>query len=126
MSNYPYQYPYTPQPQSYGNPYQDRLNAMQPRLEIVTVNGEPGARAYPMPPNSRTLLLDENAPIIWLAQTDGAGYKTVTPYTITPYQQEEPVDAKSLEARIKRLEDMINEKSHTGQATHDTGAADAI
>ena len=79
-----------------------------------------------MPPNSRTLLLDENAPIIWLAQTDGAGYKTVTPYTITPYQTEEPVDTKSLEARIKRLEDMINEKSHTGQAQHDTGAADAI
>ena len=117
MTLYNYGIPNAPQ-QGYTDPYTQRLNSMQgysmPRMDITTVNGENGARAYSMPPNSRVLLLDENAPIVWLAQTDGAGYKTLTPYNITPYQPEPMVDTKSLEARIKRLEDMLNEKSHIG------------
>lgn len=102
------------QPQ-YNNPYQDRLNAIQsnftPRQEIIRVNGENGAKAYNMPPNSSILLLDETAPIIWLKSTDGAGYPSLAPYTIAPYQVEQPVDAKSLEQRIERLEQILNEKS---------------
>lgn len=107
---------YQPQMSQIPNPYQARLNAMQndfvQRQDIVRVNGENGAMAYNMPPNSRALLLDENMPIVWLAQTDGAGYKTVTPYTIAPYQPEPPVDTKTLETRIQRLEDIINGKSN--------------
>lgn len=107
-------YGYYPQ----NNPYQTRLNTMQndyaPRQEIVRVYGENGARAYNLPPNSSVLLLDENAPIVWLAQTDGAGYKTLTPYTITPYQTEPTPDYNTLEARIKKLEDIINE-SHNAE-----------
>lgn len=102
-------------PNNYNNPYQNRLNALQgdlmQRQEIVRVNGKNGAEAYTMPPNSSILLLDETAPIVWLAQSDGAGYKTITPYSITPYQQEPTPDFNSLEARIKRLESLINEQS---------------
>jgi hypothetical protein len=65
-----------------------------------------------MGPNSSILLLDETAPIVWLAQTDGAGYKTITPYSITPYQAAPTQDYSNLEARIKRLEDMINESNN--------------
>ena len=87
------------------------------RQEIVKVNGENGARAYQIPPNSSALLLDETSPIVWLVQTDGAGYKTATPYTITPYQPEKPVDVSSLETRISRLEQIINE-SYTVENEH--------
>jgi hypothetical protein len=80
----------------------------QQRVEIVRVNGENGARAYQLPPNSNTLLLDESAPLVWLVQTDGAGYKTVSPYTITPYQAQPSPDYGELEERIRRLEDLIN------------------
>ena len=71
---------------------------MQPpqRMEIVRVNGENGARAYQLPPNSSALLLDESAPLVWLIQTDGAGYKTATPYTIAPYQAQPAPDYNSL------------------------------
>jgi hypothetical protein len=86
------------------------------RSEIIKVNGENGARAYQLAPNSSALLLDESAPIVWLVQSDGAGYKTVTPYSIAPYQQEPPVDVKSLENRIRRLEDMLNAKSNNSDA----------
>ncbi len=81
--------------------------------QIVRVNGEAGARSYQMMPNSSALLLDENQPVVWLAQTDGAGYKTVTPYTISAYQAPET----DLEKRVKRLEAMIRE-SHPASNEH--------
>ena len=86
------------------------------RQEITRVNGENGARAFQLAPNSSVLLLDENSPIVWVVQSDGAGYKTVTPYTSTPYKPEPEVDLKSLEDRIKRLEESVNVKPNTGNA----------
>lgn len=88
-----------------------------PRYEILKVNGKNGAEALQMAPNSSVLLLDESNPIIWLAQTDGAGYKSLTPYSISPYEPEPPVDVKSLEQRIATLEAalerMMNHESNS-------------
>ena len=81
-----------------------------PKQEIVRVNGENGAKAYQLAPNSSALLLDESAPLVWLVQTDGAGYKTAVPYTIAPYQSHPSPDLNDLEERIKRLEEMLNGK----------------
>lgn len=114
MYNYNSGYPY-----SGYNPYmsQQYNNQMPVRSEITKVNGENGARAYQLAPNSSALLLDESAPIVWLVQSDGAGYKTVVPYSITPYQPAPAVDVGNLENRVKRLEDMLNGKSDiTGNA----------
>ena len=86
-------------------------NVSAQACQITRVNGRNGADAFRMAPNSSILLMDENDPIVWLKQTDGAGYATVTPYTVTPYQAAQPVDVTSLESRVKRLEDMINAKS---------------
>ena len=100
------------QPGAYGYTGQSVMSwplmQTQQRVEIVRVNGEGGARAYQMPPSSNALLLDEANPLVWLVQTDGAGYKTVTPYTIPPYQTAPAPDLGSLEQRITRLEGMIN------------------
>ena len=110
---YGYNNPYMPNMGNMQNPYQNRsFQGEFARQEITRVNGENGAKAYSMGPNSSILLLDETAPIVWLAQTDGAGYKTVTPYSITPYQAAPAQDYSNLEARIKRLEDMINESNN--------------
>lgn len=96
--------------------YQGSFNQqMMNKVEVVKVSGKPGAEAYNLAPNSSILLLDETAPIVWLKTTDGAGYPTVTPYSITPYQPEPPIDAKNLEERIKRLEEIINAKSDAWQ-----------
>ena len=99
----PFNPQFTPQPQFFqpwGQNYQ--------RQEIVKVNGENGARAFQMAPNSNALLLDESAPLVWLVQTDGAGYNTVAPYKIEPYQAQPAPDYNSLEERISRLEEMLN------------------
>lgn len=107
---YQYQYPYGNN--NYMNIGQQTMP--QPQLQqqqIIKVNGENGARAYQMMANSSVLLLDENNPIVWLAQTDGAGYKTVTPYSITPYAPPEAPDFNGLSDRLKRLEEIIYAKS---------------
>ena len=117
--NNPYQ-----QPMGYG-PYggytpmgaQNAAGGPQPFAgQITRVNGKNGAEAFRLAPNSSILLMDENDPIVWLKQTDGAGYATVTPYTVAPYQAAAPVDVNSLENRVKRLEEMLNAKSDDADA----------
>ena len=97
------------------NPYLTPQNQVtqQPRREVIKVNGENGARAFPMGANSSALLLDENGVIVWLVTTDGAGYKTVAPFDISPHQTAPAPDFGSLEARITRLEERINATNYT-------------
>ena len=78
---------------------------------VVEVTGRSGAEAYHLGPDSSALLLDTTAPIVWLVKTDGAGYKTLVPYDISPHEEENPY--KSLEERIAKLEETINAKSNT-------------
>lgn len=103
FNNYPY-YPttYTPVTKS----------------EVTKVSGRNGATAFPLAPNSSALLLDETAPIVWLKTTDGAGYPTLTPYDISVHHDEPTVDTKSLEMRIAKLEEIINEQSNSWSTKH--------
>ena len=94
----------------YMTPYQ--IPVVQP-TQVIRVNGENGARAYSIGANSSALLLDESGLMVWLVTTDGAGYKTVSPYDITPHQVAPSPDYGSLESRIKKLEDMINGSTDT-------------
>lgn len=94
-----------------------------PTYEVIKVNGKPGVDAFQMGPNSSILLLDETANLVWLAQTDGAGYKTATPFTITPFVEKPPVDMNALtekidgiEAELKELREMYA-KSDTSSTT---------
>lgn len=81
------------------------------RYDVIRVNGKGGADAFQMAPNSSVLLLDTSAPVVWLKSTDGAGYPTCTPYSITPYQPDPPVNQTDLLARVERLEAILNAKS---------------
>ena len=93
------------------NPYMNvqRPYQQQPRQEVVKVNGENGARAFPIGANSSALLLDESGVIVWLITTDGAGYKSVAAFDITPHETAPAPDYSSLESRITRLEEMMKD-----------------
>ena len=78
-------------------------------VEIPHVNGQNGAQAYQLPCNSSILLLDDNAPIVYLVKTDSACYKTVTPYAIQEYKPEPPIDMKSLLSRVDEIERRLDE-----------------
>ena len=80
-----------------------------PTYEVIKVNGKPGVDAFQMGPNSSILLLDETANLVWLAQTDGAGYKTATPFTITPFVEKPPVDMNALTEKIDNIEAELKE-----------------
>lgn len=113
---YPNYQPYsTPQQnqlmqQMLNNTYSQMPNAnLQQECHVVRVNGEPGARSYNIPPNSDAVLIDTTASMIWLVQTDGAGYKTLSSYDITPHVDPKPDDSiRRLEDRIARLEEKIS------------------
>ena len=93
--------------------------------QVVRVNGENGARAYQIGANSSAMLLDESGTLVWLVTTDGAGYRTVQAYDITPHRAAAAPDYGSLENRIKRLEEIVNGNSGNtaaaGQEQHGTG-----
>lgn len=82
------------------------------RTEVVRVNGRGGAEAFAIGPNSSALLLDESGKMVWGVTTDGAGYKTIIPYDITPHQEAPVPDYASLDARIKKLEDLIHDTAN--------------
>ncbi len=122
----------------YGNPYtnpyaqslltQPQVATTQMPLqhqEVVNVSGRPGAEAYQMAVNSSALLLDSTAPIVWLAQTDGAGYKTLTPYDIVPHKEVKQEDVlQKLEDRISKLEEKVNAKPNTSDASKQRKSAE--
>ena len=89
----------------------------QAPVHTPKVNGRNGAGAFNMPADSDVLLLDANDPIVWLVQTDGAGYKTITPYDISPHKEVKEEDKfKSLEDRIAKLEEAVrNGKPNTSK-----------
>lgn len=98
------------------NQYLQNL-VMPQQQDVVKVNGKNGVDAYQLAPNSSALLLDTTAAIVWLVQTDGAGYKTSTAYDITPHVSEEETQFKTLEERISKLEETINAKSNIKSTT---------
>ena len=99
----------------YLNPYTTPFMPQTQEQQVVKVNGENGARAYQMGANSSALLLDASGTIVWLVMSDGAGYRTVTPYDITPHKDTTP-DYNTLEQRIERLEGIINDASNSSAA----------
>lgn len=92
------------------NTYQSMMQPAAPQMQVTKVNGAGGANAFSMGPNSSALLLDASGTMIWAVTTDGAGYKTVAAYDIVPHKSEEAITYEGLESRIKRLEDMINDR----------------
>lgn len=94
------------------------------KQQVIRVNGKNGADAFQLAPNSSVLLLDTSAPLIWLVQTDGAGYKTSTPYSIAPYKPTPQVDesqnarVNELQTRISRIEEELKEFNDKSNSTN--------
>lgn len=97
------QYNYIPNSQ---NGLQGQING-----SILKVSGINGVNALNLAPNTSVLALDETAPIVWLVSADGAGYKTPTPYDITPHKDQQAAMQSNFEERLTRLEQIVNDKS---------------
>jgi hypothetical protein len=114
--------PYNP----YGFP-QNLPQAIQNQMQIPKVHGREGANAFPMGPNSSALAMDEGASIVWMMVTDSAGYKTVTPFDVTPHEETKPATTndlkslldtmKSFDERLTKLEGLENVSESNDGAT---------
>lgn len=126
MNNYFNPYNYTP----FNNlPYavsQAQLPA--PTMEIPKVNGEESARAFSIGPNSSVILMDNDKPLIWVVVTDASGFKTVTPFVISPYTPEQPVNAETLKGEMDSICDRLNklEERMNGYAQSDTKSSGKV
>lgn len=107
-----YYNPYGYFPSQQWNNAQPTFN--QPKMEIIKVNGKNGAEAFQIGANSQALLLDETSPIVWLVQTDGAGYKTISAFDLTPHEEiNTTTTIKDIEKRLAKVEKQLNGKSNT-------------
>lgn len=117
-------------PYQFQNPYPNYQNYFQnqPQQEQVTqVNGRASVEQIKLAPNSSKLVMDTSAPIVWLCVSDGVGRVTATPYDIVEHREAPQVDVSGMEARVTRLEQIIeglergrqNDKPDAGNARQD-------
>ena len=109
----------------YGFMQQGQVQQAQPQTQVVRVNGENGARSFQLGANSSALLLDESGLMVWLVTSDGAGYRTVSAYDITPHQVSPAPDFSTLENRIKKLEEIVNGNTKRTTSTGKKSSDDA-
>lgn len=107
-NNYPYNSLMNGQRNFNNNQIQAPNNNQLPRFKTTKVNGRAGAEMFQMGPDSDIVLIDETCNKIWYAQTDGAGYKTLIPYRITPDVEEQPVDFNDLANRLTNIEQQLS------------------
>lgn len=112
-AGYGYQQPYYP----YGAPQGQQ---MRPQQQVLHVSGKEGLKALKLAPDSSALVLDDTAPLVWLCQTDSAGYMTQAAYSIAPYVEPEPVDLDALNARLERLEVLLSGNGKPDPVGHET------
>ncbi len=113
---------FNPYMNPYLNPYQ--YQAQKHEQNVVRVSGYEGAKNYAMGPNSSVFLLDESGILIWCVTTDGAGYKTIHPYDISPHQEPPKPEESQLTDilnKLNNLEARMNELTSNFTATKQTG-----
>lgn len=86
MPQFGYGYQQTMPPMPYSG-YQQQQQAAQPVNGRIDVTGIDGAKAYPLPPNSRMPLFDDKEDILYYKTTDAAGYPTIKAFRFEPMEQ---------------------------------------
>lgn len=105
---------------SFGNFNNSACGAMPYRMyganapmmsNIVKVSGINGVNALNVAANQQIVAFDETQNVMWFISTDSAGYKTPTAYDFVPHVDKAEVERINLESRIKRLEEIVNERN---------------
>lgn len=76
---------YTPQPQAQA-PYDGGTS--KPALQVPWVNGEVGAQAYLIAPNSTVLLMDSDNPIFYIKTSDLSGKASIQAFKYEEIKQD--------------------------------------
>lgn len=120
---------------SYGNgmnpysPYAQPSPQLPPpdQQPLIMVNGEEGARAYPLPPNKVVPLFDKNRQRFYLKTTDGGGYGSIRVFDYTEIVDSVPAipaqntDAAQPQEYLTRAEFEAWKKEQYGERISTTG-----
>lgn len=89
------QFPYNIQ--SYNNQNLNNMSAQNNLVpqELIRVNGLQGAQTYQMAPNSTVALFDGNSDIMYIKQTDGAGFGNIRKFSFTEILDNQQVSQQS-------------------------------
>lgn len=75
---YGQQYPGYGQPiPQFAPPQTPQDSGQKPVLQVPWVNGDVGAQAYLVPPNSATILMDSDRPIFYIKTSDASGRASI-------------------------------------------------
>lgn len=109
---YPYTYPNYNNYSGNYNPYQNQTNNNQQNSGIIWVQGEAGARAYLVAPNSTVQLWDSEAQIIYLKSADASGMPTIKilDYTIRENESRNVSVSEKIEKKIEQNGDFATKK----------------
>lgn len=88
---------------------QPTLPMLGVRKKVDQVKGYEGAMAYAdIGPDSQTIVIDADNPIVWFIATDSNGNKaTVQGYSIMPYTPPKPVTLDDLMAEMREMKERL-------------------
>lgn len=122
--NYPNQY------QPYAPTYPVVNSQLRQQNNIIEINGDDGAKAYPMMPNTSVLLVDKTGPYIYLKFTDAANFPTLDRFKLVPdpitestpiieaqYATHEEVAA--LSSKIDKLAGMLSSRNDIAEVQNE-------
>lgn len=117
-----YQSPYSSYPQI-NNSYMPQQT--QQNQSLIRVNGENGAKAYQMGPNSVVPLFDANDDIMYIKMTDGAGFGSYRKFRFKeifdiPEQSQPQTEYVSREEFNQFKQEMINNGKQFIQQSDET------
>ena len=90
---------------------------------IIWVQGEAGAKAYPVAPDNKVLLMDSENPVLYVKSVNASGIPDpLLIYDLVQRTEEQPVvqqvdDSRlnSIEERLKKLENRLQNNTNTKQ-----------
>ena len=106
-------FPYNP----YTNPYMQQPQ-QPPTQSLIWVQGEAGAKSYLVAPGQTVALWDSENQTIYLKSADASGMPSmrILDYKIRDAMNAPKSELEALAARIKALEDKLNESTVSANA----------
>lgn len=99
-SNPPYRYQ-----ASMTSPQLQYDSNQKPALQVPWVNGEVGAQAYIIAPNSTVLLMDSDNPIFYIKTSDASGKAVIQAFKYQEVKSESPVSSSDNYVTKKEFEE---------------------
>ena len=87
---------------------QNQNNQQQNNSTIIWVQGEAGAKAYPLAPNNKILLMDSENPVLYVKSVNASGIPDpLIVYDLVQRSEEQQVQKSESDARLNSIEERL-------------------